>query len=479
MGKNNKARRAAKARKKAKARSRAAAGPGSGSHSPGGDSHAHGDSYAYADDVDRVQRLLVEATIGRREKQPTDQIVARLARFDTGFVFREVESVLDFQIDTVWQAGWQPAELVRRGRLATSTAAAARLMALAVSNDDVHRPASTLDPRWLAQVAALDLPTVNGRTGWVARWADDEGLGERQALEAVIDVLVAVTFLPPLEPLIPPPGAPPGSTWPPGVEGEAGEAQGADADPLLDTIRNLLAKAESSEFEAEATAFTAKAQELMTRHAIDAAVVASGSGGSGRPDECPVAIRVPVEAPYVDAKSLLLQVVAESSRCRTVFHSGLAMSTVVGFAADVSAVEMLFTSLLVQAQTALADAARHAPPGTRVRGQSYRSAFLLAFTERIGDRLAEINDAVVAEVSAEQGPSFLPVLRSRADSVDELMDRRFGDTVRGRVRGGYDAAGWASGRVAADSAQLAYGDVDGGSVDLRDRAADAPQEIAR
>ena len=36
-------------------------------------------------------------------------------------------------------------------------------------------------------------------------------------------------------------------------------------DGLLDKVRALLAKAESTRFEAEADAFTAKAQELMAR----------------------------------------------------------------------------------------------------------------------------------------------------------------------------------------------------------------------
>ena len=194
----------------------------------------------------------------------------------------------------------------------------------------------------------------------------------------------------------------------------------------------------------------------MTRHAIDAALVA---GRPGVATDAPIAVRLPIDAPYADAKSLLLQIVAEASRCRSVFHSRVALSTVIGYAADVAAVEMVFTSLLVQAQSAMADAARRAPAGTRTRSQSYRSAFLLSYTHRIGDRLAEINEAVYADVEAEQGSAFLPVLRSRADAVEDLMAERFGDLTSYRVRGGYDAAGWAGGRLAADNAQLSFGDL--------------------
>ena len=217
----------------------------------------------------------------------------------------------------------------------------------------------------------------------------------------------------------------------------------------------MLAKAESTTFEAEAMAFTAKAQELMTRHAIDEALVQGYRGG----DDQPVAIRIPIDAPYIRAKSLLLHTVASAGRCRAVFQPLVSLSTVVGYPADIAAVELLFTSLLVQVQSAMADAATTAPAGSRPRSKSFRSAFLTAYTRRIGTRLREINDAVYAAVEHEQGPSFLPVLRSRSAAVDEFVSDRFGKLVSSRVRSGFDAAGWASGTVAADNARLSSGAV--------------------
>ncbi len=268
----------------------------------------------------------------------------------------------------------------------------------------------------------------------------------------MVDAL-ATLGLPPLDPVLPPPGSGPSGAA--RASAGAGSA-GATNDPVLERIRALLAKAESTTFEAEALAFTAKAQELMTRHAIDAALLDAGRVADR---DAPVTIRVPIDPPYADAKSWLLQVVAEAGRCRAVFHNRLDLSSLVGFADDVASVELLFTSLLVQAQTALSQAARHAPAGTRVRSQGYRSAFLLSFSDRIGERLREINDEVFATVEAEQGGAFLPALRSRLDEVDDAVTDRFGELASGRVRGGYDAAGWSGGRLAADNAQLAFADV--------------------
>jgi hypothetical protein len=313
----------------------------------------------------------------------------------------------------------------------------------------------------MTQVQELDLPSVNGSPGWIRSWSHTEGLDRVAAVDTVIDALATVHQLPPVDVLIPPPGVDESSArteaaaW--SVLLPDGDATGGRVDPVLQRIRGLLAKAESTTFEAEATALTAKAQELMTRHAIDAALL---QGRSGRAGDRPIMVRLPIDAPYIDAKCLLLQTVAGAGRCQAVAMTRLGLSTVVGFADDVAAVELLFTSLLLQAQTALEEAARLAPAGTRVRSQSYRSAFLQAYTGRIGQRLEEINAAVFAEADPHEAEAFLPVLRSRADQVDDLVDERFGDLTTSRVRGGFDAAGWASGTVAGDNARLDSGQLD-------------------
>jgi len=227
------------------------------------------------------------------------------------------------------------------------------------------------------------------------------------------------------------------------------------SDAILERIRNLLAKAESTTFEAEAIAFTAKAQELMTRHAIEAAIV---FGRTERRD-APTTTRVSIVPPYASVKSYLLQTVAEASRCRAVFHKSFETSTVIGFPADLRAAEMLFTSLLVQAQSSLIEAARHAPAGTRVRSKAFRRSFLMSFTLRIGERLRKVNEAVFAEAQSNGEASFLPVLRSQSEAIDAYVTKEFGPTVVKRVSGGRDAAGWAGGRAAADRARFTHGEI--------------------
>ena len=457
MGKNNRARRAAKAKSRERARS-ASGSPGAAGrgfrrgHASGTHPRADGEPLFSPAEVAR-NSLWLAARAQHRDDPLAAEFLTEVHRLPPDLVDREAEALILTQVGNIWAGGWQPAELQRQGRLGCATAAGARLVSLAIANDHVERRSVTLHPRWVAQVEDLGLPRVDGRPGWVRRWMIDGGLDRSPAIAIVVDVLANILHLQRLEPILPPPGS---VDSPRGAAGDVSNhgAVGADTNPVLERIRNLLAKAESTTFEAEAMAFTAKAQELMTRHAIDAALVQ----GRTRDDEQPVAIRVPIDAPYSDAKSLLLQTVAEAGRCRAVFHTEVSLSTVVGFPADVEAVELLFTSLLVQAQTAMTDAARRAPAGSRPRSQSFRSAFLVAYTHRIGARLREINDAVYAQVESEQGSAFLPVLRSRSAAVDDYISDRFGTLASSSVRRGYDAAGWASGTVAADNAQLSWGE---------------------
>ena len=145
---------------------------------------------------------------------------------------------------------------------------------------------------------------------------------------------------------------------------------------------------------------------------------------------------------------------ATHNRCRAVHWAGPALSTVVGFASDVASVEVLFTSLLVQAQTAMVEAARTAPPGARTRSRGYRSTFLRAYAYRVDERLAEINAGVLAEAEAEHGGALVPVLEARSEAVDRLAEELFPDLKLARYRGNLDPAGWVGGRQAADRAKL-------------------------
>ena len=218
---------------------------------------------------------------------------------------------------------------------------------------------------------------------------------------------------------------------------------------VLEKVRALLAKAESTTFPEEAEALSAKAQELMARHAIDSAMVGAGAGAH----DGPAGVRVPVDDPYAGAKSILLAEVAAANGCRAVWSKGLGFSTVLGFDSDLEFVDVLYTSLLVQATSAMVAAGSQFDRNGRSRTRSFRQAFLLAYASRIGQRLREAEAASRAAATEEYGEALLPVLADRSASVKAAEAEAFPHVVSRSVSVS-NAAGWAAGKAAADLASL-------------------------
>lgn len=221
---------------------------------------------------------------------------------------------------------------------------------------------------------------------------------------------------------------------------------------MLEKVRALLAKAESTDFDEEAEAFTAKAQELMARYAIDEAVLEASRPRQGHDATIDETVVV-IPDPYASPKALLLHVVASENRCRSVYHQGRGTAGVIGGATDRQAVEVLYTSLLVQAVGAMQRAGSHVDADGTSRTRSFRTSFLTSFATRIGERLREATAKATAEAVEQVGPGFLPVLARRSDEVDRVVKARYPHTRSSR-RTVSNPAGWHAGRAAADAARL-------------------------
>jgi len=212
-----------------------------------------------------------------------------------------------------------------------------------------------------------------------------------------------------------------------------------------------LAKAESTSFEHEADALTAKAQELMARHAIDEAVAESG-GAKNR--ETPSARRVAVDDPYANPKSRLLSVIASANNVRSVWDDYHALMALVGFESDLDTVDMLFTSLLMQASKSMLAKGRIRDSRGRSRTRSFRQSFFVAFGQRIHERL--VTAARLARETAERdlGRSLLPVLAGRMEEVDDFTARLFPHLTKAKTSLVTNPDGWLAGRAAAEMADL-------------------------
>lgn len=272
------------------------------------------------------------------------------------------------------------------------------------------------------------------------------GSDRQDRLGFILDVLRMLGFLRRL-PTLPP-------THPPAALVDDVKAR------LHGKVRALLAKAESTPFEAEAEACTAKAQELMARYAIDDAMIVAGAATQTTPSS----MRVIVEAPYVRPKVILLSVVARNNRCRSVWLDDFGFATVFGAPGDLWAVDLLYTSLLVQAAVAL--------QREQERSRSFRHAFLLSFGHRIGERLREATASATAAATHSSANAFLPVLAAREDAAEAARDAAFPHTTPLRVAMS-NAAGAAAGRAAASTASIARE----GALTRRERRVEGPRAI--
>ena len=371
----------------------------------------------------------------RSERSEPDDAVAKACR--------QLEQSLGLVLrDRLWATGWQPAELMRHIRRASGTVATSVLAMAIVADSAYHdRVGHAMHDTWRRQTDRISAQCDHepDRDGWLARWLDAGGDGV--ALPTVSAVLHELLSLPSLPRLI----SPPGSTD--SVDVDLGDVDAAPS-PKLVTIRGLLAKAESTEFPAEAEAFTAKAQAMMTDARLDEVTVRASSGrrSAGRVS----AIRIGIDEPYIASKQSLLHVVAEANDVRCVFHRRVDLATLVGPVGQLAHVELLFTSLLIQVQSFLAADAADAPAGSHVRSRRYRSAFIAGFARRIGERLRAASGASFAGV----GTDALPVLAADDRATAELFDRLVGRTTRLRSSAGNDMFGVLAGASAADRAAL-------------------------
>ncbi|MEW2299134.1 DUF2786 domain-containing protein [Streptomyces sp. NPDC006655] len=344
---------------------------------------------------------------------------------DTGASLLAADSAADAELErrgrefvaAAWRRGWQPADVVRLVRRELDEPHVRLVTGLIRAQVPDDRPRG---PRWKAQLDALPDGTAR--------------VGDRFShATAVLELYRLLLRLPTLEPL---------------------DEPGSRADPhrpesrMLTRIRALLAKAEATGYPEEAEALSAKAQELMARHSVDEALLAAGAPAPHAPGAC----RIGVEPPYEQAKAVLLDAVATANHCRAVWNEPLAFSTVVGFEADLEAVELLYTSLLVQATHAMTKAEAAQRAGGRRRTKTFRQSFLAAYAHRVGDRLAAVAESAVTGTAATA--DLLPVLASRELAVTDRMEQMFPETTTTRLRGVTDEAGWTEGTRAADRAQV-------------------------
>lgn len=329
--------------------------------------------------------------------------------------------------------GWAPLDLYEAARRNVDAAVTEQLMCV-VAQQTAGRGA--VHAEWAAQVSALSKVVDGGSCAWARR----TGLPWATAREQLVDLLVLLVSMPVLETVLSAPGTP----------AAARNAAPAQVDErVLRKVRALLAKAESTEYDDEAEALTAKAQQLMTSHSIERAM----AEGSQQARSHPAVRRIWLDAPYLTAKSMVIHAVARSNDCYSILSKTWGFVTLVGHIADLDTTELLSTSLLVQATRAMTATGSHTTRYGTSRTRLFRQSFLVAYAGRIGERLCEASEAAQTTADAEHGGTLLPVLAARADETRAAAEAMFSEVTRTKVSAG-DRAGWGAGRAAADLARF-------------------------
>lgn len=225
------------------------------------------------------------------------------------------------------------------------------------------------------------------------------------------------------------------------------------------TVRKLLAKAERAGSEHEAEAFRAKATELMIKFSIDEAVLSAGDHST----DTLGSRRIVITGAYAKPLSSLLNQISIAFETKAIrIQSGSeTVIMVYGWESDLDLVEVLFSSLQIQA---MREAKMSHRANRHINGRSWTTSFVVGFAGRVGSRLKAQRVQAVKDTGDSTGTELAIFDRSRAVAVafrtaHPRTTRAGGSRVGART-------GYYSGQRAGDRADLGQGGLGGRRVAL-------------
>lgn len=227
--------------------------------------------------------------------------------------------------------------------------------------------------------------------------------------------------------------------------------------PKLAKIRRLLALAERAGSEHEAENAMNRARVMMAEYGIDEAL----ANATSEKKETVSTRTIVLEAPYVRDKRTLLNNIYLPLNCQNIQMGNVTADKkifvqVYGYDSDLDRAEMLYTSLLLQAQRGMMRVPSAGHPRTTAAN---RRSWLQGFTVEVRDRLRAAEERAAGTVVAPEGVSTALVLRDRKQDVEDAYKAAHPNVFH-RQRN-LSGKGYEAGREAGRRADLGNGRLGG------------------
>lgn len=238
----------------------------------------------------------------------------------------------------------------------------------------------------------------------------------------------------------------------------------SDQAKWLDKVTALLDKAESTEFPEEAEAFSAAAEKLMAKYAIDQMMIDFKKGKREQVEE-PVIVPYVCKAPYAQDKVFMIFKLAHAMGCKMYYiptrRDGYKTRNnirnhdldvrLVGFQSDIDLLVQLYESLVIQE----AIARKFAIKDQFVEGHYFGSkkVFSASFIRGFAQTSSQRVKATYKRVEEESGSTAALAVVSRQKRVSDLYGKQGVNTGK-RSNRQNDYAGNLAGRAAGEQATI-------------------------
>lgn len=222
--------------------------------------------------------------------------------------------------------------------------------------------------------------------------------------------------------------------------------------PMLARVRAILAKAEDpAASPEESTTYFAKAAELMAKYGIEQAMLSAAKPVADKPSNRLIVI----EGAYGKDRQQLLAFIGTALGAETVYTRVFEADKVVNavdlfaFQSDLDRIEVLYTSLLLQAFNGM----KHGSPRSGESTTSYRKTWLSGFSSAVYHRLKQAEDAAKSNHETQSGDSVALVLADRKSRVIAERNRKYKKLSKMPKRK-LSGSGWSEGSAAGKRADL-------------------------